>query len=325
MEYPDFLSYMQESVGSVVGADYNVSIHKVIKNNDIELDALTVTGKDTNVSPTIYLNNYYKEYLRGRPLGEIVYEVYGIYEENHDKVEFDLKFFTDIELVRQKLMCKLINFRTNQKLLSDVPYIQFLDFAIVFYCFISNDILGNATVLIHNDHIKLWNITAQELYECALRNTAFTLPPILTPMEDVVKDMLICELEERWTDAESLNRACEEDEYSPEEMAEHILHSMHRSFSVNMYVLTNTQQLNGSICILYENVLKNFSKKMNTDLFILPSSIHEVILIPYSEDLSPEHLNDMVNEVNSTEVEACEILSDHIYLYRRDKDCISVF
>ena len=318
MEYNEFLSYIKDSINAIIGEERQVNIHKIIKNNDVELDGLTIMSKESNISPTIYLNDYYKEYKNGRSAGDIVFDIYGLYEQQNNKMDFDLSFFSDFSKIKDRLMFKLINYNSNTKLLSEIPFIKFLDLAIVFYCFIENDTLGDATVLIHTNHMNIWNVSTEDLYEHAMINTPRTLPPVITSMNDILKELFVERLQNEYINSEIDN----DEDISFDDMAEDLLNIFNNSNNPSMYVLTNTHKTNGSACILYKNVLKDFSLQINSDLLILPSSIHEVIIIPYSDDLSPEQLTHMVKEVNLKELDAIEILSDHVYRYERNTDKI---
>ncbi len=310
MEYNEFLSYIKDSITAIIGNERKVNIHKIIKNNDIELDGLTIMSSETNISPTIYLNDYYKDYLNGTNIGDIVYDIYGLYEQQNHKLDFDLSFFSDFSQIKERLMFKLINFDANKKLLSEVPYIKYLDLAIVFYCFIENDTLGDATVLIHTNHMDIWDVKPDELYNYAIINTPITLPPVITNMNEIIRELIIDKLQHEYIIADT-------DDYDVpfEDMADSFLNIINNKEQPSMYILTNTHRSNGSACILYKDVLKQFSVQFNSDLFIIPSSIHEVILIPYSDDISPEQLNEMVKDINTKEVDAIEVLSNHIYRY----------
>ena len=87
-----------------------------------------------------------------------------------------------------------------------------------------------------------------------------------------------------------------------------------------MYVLSNKSKLNGSGCILYQNLLRSLGKKLESDFYILPSSVHEVLLIPADDQDSYEELTAMVQEVNATQLANEEILSDHVYYYSREAE-----
>ncbi|MBQ4068509.1 MAG: hypothetical protein IJC76_04590 [Lachnospiraceae bacterium] len=319
MDYNEFLSYIKDSITTIIGEERQVNIHKIIKNNDIELDGLSITSSSHNISPTIYLNDYYNDYLNGANIGDIVYDIYGIYEQQNKNIDFDLSFFADFNQIKSRIMAKLINYNSNQKLLLDVPHVRFLDLAIVFYCFIENDTFGNATVLIHTSHMQMWNVTENELYKYSMINTPLIFPPIITNMNEVIQELLISKMQNQYITSDN-----QEDIFSFEEITDNILNIISEETSSSMYILTNSHKMNGSICMLYQDVLKDFSNKINSDIIILPSSIHEIILIPYADDLSPEQLNKMVKDVNTNEVDSIDVLSDHIYKYDMANDKIIV-
>ena len=91
-----------------------------------------------------------------------------------------------------------------------------------------------------------------------------------------------------------------------------------------MYVCTNASKINGAGVILYENLLKDFAQKVGADFYILPSSVHETLLIPVSDQFDVETLKAMVCEVNMTQVAPEEQLSDQVYLYSRECDQIRI-
>ena len=88
--------------------------------------------------------------------------------------------------------------------------------------------------------------------------------------------------------------------------------------AIPMYIMTNRQEVNGASVLLYDDVLQTFALKKKTDFYIMPSSIHEVILIPKSKSPDLKDLNEMINEVNETQVQEEEVLSDHAYYYEKN-------
>lgn len=299
MNYGEFLEYVRDGISKILGEESNVYVHKVLKNNNIELDALAVTQPGSNVSPTIYLNEYYNDYLDGMKLGEIVNDIYDLYEEHRGKMEFDIEIFKDFEKIKKRIAFKVINAASNQKLLEDVPNIPLLDLAIVFYFIVDSDFLGSATALIHNMHLELWNINEKELYKIAMENTPKILNYELRNMNEIIREMISSEIKGEIPDI-----AFKEVEDS--------------KGRIKMYVLTNSQKVNGAACILYDGILANFASKHGKDLYILPSSVHEVILVLDEDEIKKEDLDNMVREVNRIEVDEGDILSDHAYIYRKD-------
>lgn len=324
MTYEEFVSYVRENIANILGDDNCVSIRKVLKNNDIELDALTVLNVKSNISPTIYLNSYYDEYVEGREEYEIVSEIYELYEEHKNSINFDVDIFKSFSSIKDKVAYKLINYEANGKLLQDVPHVKMLDLAIVFYCMLDNDYLGSATALIHNIHIEMWNISVDQLYEAAKVNTPKILEYDLREMSEVIRSILIDDIQQTLFESDNryeINTKLPSAEVVADGLIKNITES---EGSIDMYVLTNKLKTNGAACMLYDGVLHSFAESLNKDLYILPSSVHEVIIVPKYDRIKKDELSMMVEEVNSEELDAIDILSDHVYFYSKDDDKISM-
>lgn len=322
MTYEEFMNYVRDSLEEILGENVSVKIRQVLKNNDIELDALTILKKESNISPTIYMNYYYEEYQRGIDIGEIISEIYELYEEQSKNLSFNVDDFMDFDKIKGKIMYKLINTSANEKLLKEIPSIPFLDLSIVFYCMINNDYIGSATTLIHNVHMDIWGKNCNDLFELAKVNTPKIMQYELKDMNELIKEILIGDIEK--TICENDNRYDENCNLpSAEEVADGLMRGINDARSqIAMYVLTNKQRINGAVCMLYEDVIKEFSKKMGKDIYILPSSVHEVILVPADEFINENELSDMVSEVNREELDKIDVLSEHVYYYNAKRDKI---
>ena len=293
MEFTNFTTLVQREVEKRAGENYRVKLNDVMKNNGVVLRGITLMQDDSNISPTIYLNPYYDAYENGdTTLGTVIDEVIDTYERNKINRSIDMKFFLNYETVRSRIIFKLINTEKNRELLRDVPYIPFHDLSIVFQCLVSEERFGNASILIHNVHLQLWKVNARELYECALENTPLLQGYELADMDTVLEEM------------KALGGI---DDEEIEDMQQ----------EVPMYVLSNKSRINGASCILYKDILKDFAMVVDKDLYVLPSSIHEVILLPSDGTQESEQLKEMVREINQSQVEKEEVLSDSVYYYRR--------
>lgn len=328
MEYNDFLNEVTKGVEEYLtekGLSKNVMIRKVVKNNDIELDALSITEKMSNVSPTIYLNKYYDEYLTGKSISEIASDIGSLYMQQKDKINFNINLFRCLDYMKDKIAYKLIGQKYNKKLLQNIPHIDFLDLAIVFYFVINNEDSQSATALIHNAHMETWGVTKEELYEFAKINTPVLLPYQLRNMEDIVKDILVEKVERKVEETGILKESYESEYGTIENLVDTVMENDGRiKDDGSMYVLTNKSHLFGATCILYKDLLKNFSNQIASDLYIIPCSVHEVIIVPLQDHIKQDEINNMITEVNSTGIEEGEILSDHVYLYSRKTDKITM-
>ena len=93
----------------------------------------------------------------------------------------------------------------------------------------------------------------------------------------------------------------------------------------SIWVLSNNEGLNGANCILYKDCLSKLARELDANLYILPSSIHETMLVAENEDAEPEFLQELVREANLSVVGLIDLLSDNIYYYDRDKDEIIIY
>lgn len=298
MTYQHFKESIKNVIQAQLGPDVKVTIQEITKNNDTHFDGLTILSDHLNISPTIYLNFYFGQYCNGKAFDDICREILSIYRENCPKNNIDISFFTDYDKVKERIVFKLINYERNKALLDKIPHIKMLDLAIVFNCLVEATSTGSATILIYNHHLAFWGITTDDLYELAKTNTPKLLSYDLRDMSAVLKELV----SDITVDFDFDEAAC----------------------PIPMYVLTNHNKLNGSGCILYQNLLQKLSEKLDCDLYILPSSVHEVLLIPADSSHSFENLSDMVKDVNNTQLSREEILSDHVYLYSRKNKQISM-
>lgn len=292
MTYSAFQQLVAAHFQKTLGDKVQISIQSIPKNNHICLDGLIVTEPDCNISPTLYLNYYYREFCNGASIDSILARLLDTYYASRADSNIDVRFFTDYDQVSPRILYKLINTAQNQELLQDIPHISFLDLSIVFYCLLTPFSSGNATILIHNHHLSFWNATTEMLYQCAVANTPRLLPPKLLDMNHF--------------------------------LSSHLPNQDTPPFVSPMYILTNSQKLYGAAGMLNQHILSNFALTRQSDFYILPSSIHEVLLLPSDKAFDPAELNKMVQEVNDSQLSREEILSDHVYYYSLKNHAIEV-
>ena len=298
MTYQEFKKQIPLMIQEQLGSSVHVCLQEVIKNNDTRLDGLTIFSEHLNISPTIYLNYYFGQYRAGGSLDDVCRDIIAAYRENLPAERIDISFFTDYEKVKNRIVFKLINYDRNQTLLTNIPHCRFLDLAVVFCCLLQSDRGEYATILIYNHHHDLWNITTDDLYSLSMKNTPALLSCDIKSMSDLLKELV--------PGAKDCGVNPDKGPYSP------------------LYVLSNTGKLNGSGCILYQNLLQNFAEKMGSDLYVLPSSVHEVLLLPADGADSFRELSAIVEEINTSQLANEEILSDHAYYFSRDTGKLSM-
>lgn len=294
MTYEAFLSSILKETQKQAGDLFSVSIQKTVKNNGIVLDSLSIRKTDSSIAPAISLAPFYEEAEAGVSLDIIAGKILDLASRQNTLPAELNSWIYDFSQSKSHVAFRLISSQKNEALLSSVPHTLFLDLALIFYVIIEQKTGEQMTVLIHHEHEKLWHTDANELYHLACYNTPRLLPPKITPLNQLIASM------------------------SPE------LPLIPEDDAFPLHVLTNTAGLNGAACILYPQILKNFAELVKDDLYILPSSIHEVLLSPVSSSPSALELNQIVTEVNEFDVLPEDRLSDHVYFYSAQKEQITI-
>lgn len=294
MTYEEFKIKLTAEVTNMVGEEVNVTIHKVQKNNGITLDAISVMGTGVCAVPSIYLRDLYVYYERGKTLNELADKVIRLSKEGELPSKLPDDFFMDFQRIKKRVCYRLVNYKKNRQMLAEVPHKRILDLAVVFYYSVEPELINNASVLIRNVDIQRWGVSQEELEICAKINT-----PIIHEWQFIT----LLELMEQILDSRDLNNQLDLEE----------------DLLVPMYILTNKEKYFGASCILYPRVLEKIAEQLNSHFYILPSSIHECIIMPVSGYFSQESLSKMVTEINKSQLEEVEVLSDCAYFYDRNK------
>lgn len=208
--------------------------------------------------------------------------------EKADSYQLNLSRF---EYIKDRVIYRLVNYEKNKEILEDCPFIQLYDLAVTFRWLAHSDDVGISTSLITKQELDIWEISVHELLLAAQHNTRRIFPPRIMDL-----NALLLQMGKDLSEFEVL---------------------------IPMYVMTNEQQINGATVLLYDNVIQQFAQQMNTSFYILPSSIHEVILVPAEEFDDPSGLVELVHMANHSIVELGDILSDSVYYYDLLEDRLS--
>ncbi len=302
--YRSFCESVRETVHQRMGADYEVTVHTVIKNNNVQLDSLIIRKEHTLVMPSIYLNGFYEEYTKGKEWEEIIGEILQFYEQNQLNCTGGFTF--GYENLKEHIVYRLISYERNREMLEEAPHIRVGDLAITFHCMVlqGEECLG--AVRVTNEHLEHWGVSGEEIYACAKVNTPKLLPPRIRTMDEVMDEIL-------W---ERLRKNVEE-HGSPETTQEYMRMIVRRQEEepLPMYILSNSRGNYGAAAILELEYMDAFYEAGEEDFYILPSSVHEMILIPVSRAPEISRLQEMVRDINETQVPEQEFLSNQVLRY----------
>ena len=202
--------------------------------------------------------------------------------------------------LREKIVCKLINEEANQQFLQDKPYSKLEDLAVVYQILMDKTGEGTATITITDNLMDGYGITLEELHDQALQNMDTLQPHSFKGMNETVAEMIAVDI------AREQNIDMDE--------AKEMAIQMMPDIPDTMFVLTNDTKVNGAAAILNDEIRQEIAEKVG-DFYMLPSSIHETLIIPKDAGMEFKELEQMVQEVNQTQVTPGERLSDHVYEY----------
>lgn len=292
MNINEFAEIIKERLEERTGLE--VRLAEVIKNNSVTLHGISIIVPEINIAPNIYLESFFKEYERGMSFEEITERIINVWEREKGHKYFDVEWFRDFEQIKERIAYKLVNYEANRKLLEDVPHVPFLNLAKVFYVTIDCKEFGSGSILVHNNHMELWGVTTEELDEIASINTPKLFQAEIMSMAVVMKELM-----------------------------QDVSEEMELLIDNKMFVVTNKDRHYGAAAMCYPNIIKKFAEQKECDLIILPSSVHEVLILPCEgEDF--KRFKEMVIEVNETALSPEEVLSNSVYIYRRELDKIVI-
>lgn len=291
MNFEEFMAWVKENITSKDWKETSqIEISVVKKNNGVSATGLFIRENGQDVSPILYLDDYYTHYQNGEILENIIRNIRADYDEKVQMAAVKIPNLQEFENIRGRIIYRLVNYEKNKEILEDCPHIRLYDLAVTFRWVARIDDVGVSTSLITNKQVKEWGVSVNDLVLAARQNTPRLFPAKIIDMEEMLAGMV-----------------------------SFILYPS----AIPMYILTNEQELNGASALLYGDILKDFANKKGSDMYILPSSIHEVIMVPADRINDPTKLLSIVHDANTTVVSIGDVLSDSVYYYDRKTDCIT--
>ena len=291
LNYNEFIERVRELLSIRLSHSYEIVLKKVVKNNDVCRYGISAFHKEGNngkkVSRIVYLEDFYQEYEDEQEynLEGIVSEICSILTD-FTSPGFNETDYTDIDKVKDKIIFELVNYEKNEKRLLDRPYIKIMDLAVIF-AFVATDLERDFGVVhITNEIAKQFGLTRDEIWAFAKVNTPKLLKADIMPMSSFVYD--------------------------------------EKADNEEMYIICNRKKTSGAGVILYDRILEELSSELESDLYILPSSVHETIVIKADKNKDVYALQEMVKNINNTVVSAEDILSDKVYCYYRNSKKLEI-
>ena len=287
MNFNEFVNEVKDNIRLFLPKDYEnaeVSTMECQKLNRA-YTGLMVRKEGEMLTPTINLNQLYEAYKAQpgvtmetvcRKIADIVIEA---------PIQVDLKSILNYEDVKDKLFIRVSSAEANKEVLENAPHHLKEDLAITYHVAVGKDQDGLSSMFIKNDLLEQYGISAEQLHEDAMKSSPRVMAPEVSSIGALIdemyqKNILMLTPDER----EMLQETLQESSEMP-----------------TFFVVTNTERVD------------NMGELLGNDFFILPSSIHEMLILPDDGQVDAEMLRDMVKEVNATQVAPAERLTNDVY------------
>ena len=298
MDFEEFKEQFAEDVKKDLegkGIDASVKVNSVEKMNE-NYDALTVTPEGSNVGVNLNMNKFFEAYDSGDvDYNQVVDKAVTVIREGFEnKPEIDVNALTDYEQMKEKLVMEVVSAETNADMLTKVPHHDIEDMAVVYRFVLDSNDDGRATILVTNQLLDSMGVTPEQLHADAMENSPELKPAVIKGMTEVMAEMMGVEVE----DLAGMGMPV------PENPADE-----------QMYVASVPDKVHGAGIIAYQNFMDQAAERAGGDFYILPSSIHEVLIVPDTGAMKLADLEAMVKEVNATQVAPEDKLTDSVYHY----------
>ena len=296
----DFATFKEElcrRVLDLLGDAYSTELAEVRKNNGVLKEVLHVRQQGSDCIPCFYTEELYRSYCMGENEAGLAEQLVNIVKGECETVKEQVSHFLSNEWMADHLFIRLVHYEENEENLKEAVYLRYLDFACVVYVLTESGEDGVKSFLLP---AHIWDTlelgTIEECFSSLIENTKRLFPEDMAYIsaeeaEESIPGVRAISVTIRWSEfTEELQQEC-------------------------LYVVTNHRRINGAAVLLYPEMLKQLGERYGGDYYVIPSSIHEVLLLKATGDEQAERLNGMVREVNETHVAPEERLSDHVYYY----------
>ncbi len=285
----DFVADVREQLAEQGHDDLSFQFGEIRKMNS-EYEALTIMKEDSNIGMNFNISKAFAAYEDGADYGELVNQASDAITKGIAEMPVvDVNQLMNYEVMKEKLSIEVVSAETNADLLKNVPHENIEDMAAVYRFVLSSDSDGRSSILVTNEMLDKMGVTREQLKADALANAPEIRPVVIQGMNEVMMEMMGPDAFEAMGMPEL-----------PEEA---------------MYVASVPDKTSGAGVLAYQDFMDQAADRIGGDFFVLPSSIHEILLVPDDGLKTADELRAMVQEVNATQVSPEDKLTDSVYHY----------
>lgn len=304
MNYQEFKTMLKDRMQEIMGDSIEVTYETYTKNNQTKIEAMIFKEKEpqarTLLSPSIHLQDLYELYEENgesKEFDDCLHQIKVLYQ-NQESKNFEC-FDGDWEEIRNSICLSLVNEAWNRKWLEEeqISYCKFLDFAIILRRTLDVSSRGVGTMVITKEFMDYMDVSEEVFWDTAWSNF-YQEKFCMYDMNDVVRL-------EAGKSGKSINTS-----------------DLKRM--PPMYIISNQEREHGARAILRTDLLQKFSRELDCNLYILPSSVHEIILMPDTGIIDVQKMREDVKSINETVVPEYEWLSNEVYYFRKDRGTVEI-
>lgn len=294
MDYTEFKDQIMEDLKERFaqrGTDMDISINTVNKLNE-SYEAITIKPVGESIGVNMPVSKFYDQLENGKDYGDVLEKMIDVIENGlENKPDIDTGTLTDYSQMKDKLAMEVVSSKTNAEMLEKIPHENIEDMAVVYRFILQSNDDGRASILVTNQMLDTMNITHEQLRQDALENAPKIKPLVISGMTEVMMELVGVEQAEMM----GIVPVDPKDE--------------------QMFVATVPDKIHGAGVLAYKDFLEQAAERAGGDFFVIPSSIHELLIVPDNGQMDLASLESMVRDVNATQVAPEDKLTDSVYHY----------
>lgn len=289
MDFKEFVNKLEQDLKDAmadISPGATVDVRSVEKLQEGSYTGITISPAGGNVGMNLNANQLFDQMQDGQSYEGVLAVAVSTAERGlHDMLAVDVSELMNYEAAKKYLCFDVVGSDRNADMLEKVPHTDKENISMVYRLQLDSTENGAATVLITNAMMEQFGVTKEQLHADAMENAQEIRPADFRTMAAVMAEMM----------------------GMPEEMM--------ADMAPPMYVATNQDKVQGAAVMFYPDFMDQAAKELGGDIFILPSSVHEVLILPDDGNMNAQELKEMVTSINASEVSPEDRLTDSVYHY----------
>ena len=289
MDFKEFVNKLEQDLKDAmadISPGATVDVRSVEKLQEGSYTGITISPAGGNVGMNLNANQLFDQMQDGQSYEGVLAVAVSTAERGlHDMPAVDVSELMNYEAAKKYLCFDVVGSDRNADMLEKVPHTDKENISMVYRLQLDSTENGAATVLITNAMMEQFGVTKEQLHADAMENAQEIRPADFRTMAAVMAEMM----------------------GMPEEMM--------ADMAPPMYVATNQDKVQGAAVMFYPDFMDQAAKELGGDIFILPSSVHVVLILPDDGNMNAQELKEMVTSINASEVSPEDRLTDSVYHY----------